>query len=236
MATDVKATGQFVNPETTTAPELKKDDREVNFEKLRRKLESQEREYSDRLSRQEQEIQQLRGHLQPQQRNEDVIIEDGELVEGAKVKRLLVQQEEKLLRKASEIARQTFQQIDSENFAHKIKYAYPDFDDVVNADNAQKLQEKDPEFTALLGEVKDEFRRRELAYKKIKQILKDEVAKPVVKAQEVAQENLKTASNYYTPAGQGPMTNPYGFEFDVRNKSSREQAYARIKNAQKKGF
>lgn len=236
MAIDVNTSAEPVNPETRAAQELKKDDREINFEKLRRKYEAQDRENAERFARQEQELQQLRSHLQPPQRNDDVVVDDGELVEGAKVKRLLAQQEEKLLRKTQEIARQTFQQIDSENFAHKLKYAYPDYEEVVSAENAQKLQERDPEYTALLGEVKDEFKRRELAYKRIKRIVAEEAPKTVVKAQEVAQENLKTASQYYTPAGQGPMTNPYGFEFDVHNKSSREQAYARLKSAQKRAF
>ena len=105
---------------------------------------------------------------------------------------------------------------------------------MVSEQNAERLQEKDPEFVALLAEVKDEYKRRELAYKRMKKLVQEQEV-PKVKAQEVADENRKVAGAYYTPAGQGPMSNPYGFEFDVRSKEAREKAYQRMKAAQKRG-
>ena len=96
-------------------------------------------------------------------------------------------------------------------------------------------KEQDPEFMSLLAEVKDDFKRREMAYKKMKRLSEIREA-PKVKAQEVVEENRKAAGNFFTPSGQGPMNNPYAFEFDVRSPEARAKAYQKLKTAQKRAF
>jgi hypothetical protein len=86
-----------------------------------------------------------------------------------------------------------------------------------------------------LAEVKDDFKRREMAYKKMKKLVQVK-EEPKVKAQDVVEENRKISGNFYTPSGQGPMNNPYAFEFDVRNKEAREKAYQKLKSGQKRAF
>lgn len=209
-----------------------------NFEKLRRKLEALEQEKQERdvvLKRQQETLEQLQAQLRPRSQDEDIVIEDSELVEGAKVKKLLARQEREVLKKAQEIARQTYQQIDSENFSTKLKSAYPDYDRVVNEQNVEKLQDEDPEFYAAVSEVSDNFKRREMCYKRIKKLVQQE-EKPKVKAQDVVDENRKSAGAFYTPSGQGPMSNPYGFEFEPRNLEAKKKAYERLKAAQKRSF
>jgi len=234
MANDVNNLGN-VNQEPKQAQGAVKDDREINFERLRKKTEALEQELLQSkamIQQQSQTLSQWQSRFTPQDRDEFDSLPDDELLDKAKVKRLFEKERQNLRKEAEEIARQTYQRIDNENYQQKLYQAFPDYDQVVSASNAEKLQEKDPEFMALLGEVKDDYKRREMAYKKMKKLAEEE--RPKVKAQDVVEENRKVAGNYYAPSGQGPMNNPYSFEFDVRNKEARQKAYERLKSAQKR--
>lgn len=236
MATDVNSS-ETVNQAANQAQEQQKSDREINFEKLRKKTEALETELQKRdamLNQQQEALNQLQARFQPQDRDELDSLPDEELIDKAKFKRLIEKERANLRKEAEDIARQTYQKIDNENFAARLKTAFPDYDQVVNSENAEKLQANDPEFVSLLAEVKDEYKRREMAYKKMKKLQVEE--KPKVKAQDVVNENRQTAGSYYSPGGQGPSSNPYAFEFDVRSKEARAKAYERLKAGQKRGF
>lgn len=231
MSTDVKS------QETVASADIKTQasDKELNFEKLRKKLEAQEAALQERdamLRQQQQALQELQSRFQPQDKDEFDSLPADELIDKAKFERALAKEREKLRKEAEAIARETYAKIDSENYAVKLKSLYPDYDQVVTESNAAKLQENEPEYVELLSEVKDNFKRREMAYKKMKKFVNED--KPKVKAQEVVEENRKTSAAYYSPTGQGPMTNPYAFEFDVRSKEAKAQAYAKLKAAQKR--
>lgn len=237
MATDVNSS-ETVNQATNQAQEQQKNDREINFERLRKKTEALESELQKRdemLRAQQQTLSQLESRFAPQDRDEIDLLPDEELIDKAKFKRLIEKERTNLRKEAESIARQTYQKIDNENYQNKLYQAFPDYDQVVNASNAEKLQDKDPEFVALLAEVKDEYKRREMAYKKMKKIAQTEQA-PKVKAQDVVDENRKASGSFYTPSGQGPTSNPYSFEFDVRSPEARTKAYERLKAAQKRAF
>jgi hypothetical protein len=207
---------------------------EISLRKKTEALEAQLQEKDQLFQKQQAMIDQMQARFQPTQDEFDSLPND-ELIDKAKLQRIREKDRENFRKEAEQVARQTYAQLDNENFANKLKFAYPDYDEVVNAANAEKLQEKDPEFMSLLAEVKDEFKRREMAYKKMKKLASNE-EKPKVKAQEVVDENRKVAGNYFTPSGQGPMNNPYAFEFDVRNPQARTQAYQKLKAAQKRAF
>jgi hypothetical protein len=211
-------------------------DKELNFRRLEKKAEALEQAILQRdamLDKQQKMLEQMQARFLPQDRDEIDSLPDEELIDNAKFKRVLQKEREHLRKEAEEIARQTYQRIDSENYVQRLQSKYPDYDRVVNASNAEKLQEIDPDYVALLGEVKDEFKRRELAYKRIEKIIRDE--KPKAKAQDVVTENRQAAANFFTPQGQAPMMNPHGFDFDVRSKEARTKAYERLKAAQKRG-
>lgn len=236
MTTDAKSP-EAVAQADNQAQERHRSEQAVRFENLRKKTEALEAQLqeSDQLRQKQQAlIDQMQARFQPD-RDEFDSLPDEELIDKAKLKRIREKDRENFRKEAQQVARETYAQIDSENFASKLKFAYPDYDEVVNATNAEKLQEKDPEFMSLLAEVKDEFKRREMAYKKMKKLSQVEES-PRVKAQDVVEENRKAAGNFFTPSGQGPMNNPYAFEFDVRNKDARAQAYQKLKAAQKRAF
>jgi hypothetical protein len=236
MTTDAKIL-ESVNQEATDTQERHKSEQAVRFENLRKKteaLEAQLQERDQQFQKQKQLMEQMQTRIQPARDEFDDLPSD-ELIDKAKLQKIRERDRENFRKEAAEVARQTYAQMDNDNFATKLKYAYPDYDEIVNTANAEKLQEKDPEFMSLLAEVKDDFKRREMAYKKMKKLAQAE-EKPKVKAQDVVDENRKTAGNFFTPSGQGPMNNPYAFEFDVHNPQAKAQAYQKLKAAQKRAF
>jgi hypothetical protein len=236
MAIDVKSS-ESVNQATNQAQGAQSD-REINFEKLRRKTEALEQAIQDRdvvLKQQQQALDQFQSRFAPQDRDEFESLPNDELIDKAKLQRILQKDRENNRKQTEEIARQTYQRIDSENYQQKLYQAYPDYDQVVNSKNAEMLQEKDPEFMAALAEVKDEYKRRDMAYRKMKKLAQAE-EKPKVKAQDVVNENRQNAGSYYSPGGQSPSSSPYATEFDVRSPDARKAAYERLRNAQKRGL
>jgi len=239
MATQADVNAGVIQPATTTSQvDSEKTAKEMNFEKLRRKLEAQEQAIAERdavLRQQQETLSQLQSRLLPQDRDEFDSLPDDELLDKAKFKRALEKERQKLLKEAEEIARKTYQKIDSENFEQKLLRSYPDYHKVVTEENAQLLEQKDPEFAAILSEVGDQYKRREMAYRRIQRLRSEQKEEAPVKAQDVVKENRQQAAAYYTPSGQQGYANPYGFEFDVRNPAARQQAYQRLKAAQKRG-
>lgn len=234
MSADVQKPG-VIEQGTTQNQEERQSEQQKHFANLRKKLEAleQEKAQQDALLKQQQDmLNQMQARFQPQ--DDWDTLPDEELIDKAKFKKIIEKEREKLRKEAEQIARQTYQQIDSENYASKLKSQFPDYDQIVNEANAQKLQDQDPEFVAALSKIGDNYTRRELAYQKMKKLIQHE-EKPKVKAQEVVEENRKTSGSYYAPAGQGPMSNPYAVEFDVRNPQARAAAYAKLKAAQKRG-
>jgi hypothetical protein len=217
------------------APEKQVRSKDENMERIRKKLEAQDAALQESQRLIQQQAQMLEQFKNPAgQRSSWDDIPDGELIDKAKMQKILEKEKESFKKEAEEIARQTFQRIDRESYQQKLRSQYPDYESVVNAESARELEEKDPEYAALLMELDDEYKKRDLAYRRIKK-LQTSKAQPVVPAQQVVEENKK-ANHYYAPAGQGPMSNPYAFEFDVRSKDAREKAYQKLKSAQKRSF
>ena len=236
MTTDAKIL-ESVNQEANDTQERHKSEQAVRFENLRKKteaLEAQLQQRDQQFQKQNQLIEQMQARIQPDRDEFDSLAAD-ELIDKQKLQRIREKDRESYRKEAQQVARETYAQLDNENFATKLKYAYPDYDEVVNSANAEKLQEKDPEFMSLLAEVKDDFKRREMAYKKMKKLAQAE-EKPKIKAQDVVDENRKTAGNFFTNSGQGPTSNPYAIEFDVRNNDAKKAAYQKLKAAQKRAF
>lgn len=233
MSVDVKSQEVVASADNQTTAQTAQ---QGHFEKLRKKTEYLEQEGQKKdvlLQQMQQELSQFKAQFQPRQVDEFDSMPSDELIDKAKLQRIREKDRENLRKEAEEIARQTYAKLDSENYQQRLYSAYPDYDQVVNSSNAEKLQEKDPEFMSLLAEVKDEYKRREMAYRKMKKLGDD---KPKIKAQDIVNENRQTAGAYYSPGGQGPSSNPYAFEFDVKSPEARTKAYERLKAAQKRAF
>lgn len=231
-------TQEHVATGTDQAQERHRSEQAVRFENLRKKTEALEQELQKRdslLQQQQQALSQLESRFAPKDRDDFDSLPDDELIDKAKFKRLIEKERSSMRKEAEEVARQTYQKIDSENYQQKLYHSFPDYDQVVNAENAEKLQEKDPIFMKALAKVSDNYERREMAYLKMKSMAQVE-EKPRIKAQDIVNENRQTAGNFNPAGGQGAMSNPNSFEFDVRSPEARKKAYERLKSAQKRAF
>jgi len=140
MSTDVNSQEAVGSADTKT--QSQQSDREINFERLRKKLEAQEAALQERdvmLKQQQQVLEQLQARFEPVNRDEFDSLPDEELIDKAKFKRALEKERTNLRKEAEEIARQTYAKIDSENYAAKLKSLYPGFYQIVSEGNAANL-------------------------------------------------------------------------------------------------
>jgi len=213
------------------------EEQKLNFEKLRKKTEALEAKLheSEQLKANYlQAIEQLQAKIQPQTKDEFESLPEDELIDKAKLRRILEKERQYVKEEAIKSARQAYEAIEKENYASKLKTTYPDYEDVVNEQNAQRLQDEDPEFMSALAKIDDDFARRDLAYKKMKKIAQAHFSK--MRAQETVNENQKISASYMNQSGQSPAGNPNNFDFNVRDAEARTKAYKRLRDAQKRGF
>ena len=122
MATDVNSSG-IVNQGANQAQETKRNDQEVNFAALRKKTEALEAQLQERdqiMHKQQQVIDQMQSRFQPAQDEFDSLPSD-ELIDKAKLQRIREKDRENFRKEAEQVARQTYEKLDSENFANKLK-------------------------------------------------------------------------------------------------------------------
>lgn len=222
---------EAVQPADTTVQDSSRSDKDKNFERLRNKLESLESEAHESrevIKKQNELLERMQTAFSSSPQDSD----DYERMDAEDFisKKHLNKWEQRSQEKFKQLAEKAIQEYEKKNYIQKLHHAYPDYEDVVSTENVKKLEQDDPEYAQLLAEVKDDYKRREMAYKRIKKAQKNSIT-----AQQVVEEN-KAKNYYYSPAGQGSSYNSHAIEFDVRNKSARQQAYERLKSAQKRGF
>lgn len=147
----------------------------------------------------------------------------------------LIRQKDKAAfkKEAEEIANRTYEarkkDEEKRNFLPKLKQEFQDYDQVMNESNIAQLEQRDPEFLAEVLDIQDDYKRRKLTYKYLKGLQPTEKAEPKQSIKERVEENQKNP--YYIPAGTGT---PSAMEFDLNSKSARDQAYQKLKAAQRK--
>lgn len=140
--------------------------REYNFERLRRKVEEKE-QLIDQMAR---ELQELKAKSTPAARDELAEIEqeiealdDDDSIEASKIKKL-----KRLLEKRAEMIAESAAErvVQKRTFMDRILRDHPDFNQVVNAENAQKLLEIAPWLAPKFNQNDEDANR--LAYSLIK--------------------------------------------------------------------
>lgn len=216
-------------------------DKELNFRQLEasreaeRKAKEVEKEArmraefeAEMLKRELEEIKQM---LQPKEK--DPLDEVEDYVDPDRLKAKLKIERAALERKAKDIAKQTYDEIKREeqekekrDFLGRLKKEYPDYDQVMNENNLLTLEKVDPLFLDTVLAIPDDYERRKKTYAKLKALPQPEEK---VSIKEKVVENQQNP--YYIPAGSGT---PTAVEFDIRSKSARDAAYAKLKSAQRK--
>jgi hypothetical protein len=228
-----------VNEQANAQPEKAQSheglsNKEFNFRKLEAAREA-DREARIRAEMQAEqmrnELREIKEMLQPKEQDPLDGVED--FVDPVRLKAKLEKERTRFTREAKEIAERTYeerkQKDEKANFFQRLRGQFSDYDEVMNETNLAHLQEEDPVFLDTVVKVPDEYERRLDTYKKIKSM---QAKKP--KLEERASIKEKVEENMRNPYFIQPSSgNPSAVEFDIRSKSARDQAYQKLKAAQK---
>lgn len=232
MAEDIKS-------ESAPPPDNSK---EFNFRAMERKNKDLESrlEQSDKMLRgMQEEIQRLKPQAAsaPQDPFAYYGVERGGLIESEKLIDVMQKErarlEKQIEEKAEKIASSALEKREASRFSERLHERYRDYDEVMTESNYEMLTEQDPEFVESLPEIKDEFKRRELAYKKISKLKAAQKKEPT--AQEIADKNVD-AAYHYTGGQRGAMTQDINWKSFNSSPEAKSKAYAALKAAQRRGF
>lgn len=217
-----------MSEQNTQSTEQKVDnvqkDKELNFERLRKQLESEKAEKQQmqaRLAELERNAQQAKhaAHSDGDEEESNEPYVDHKSL-SKKFSKWEQQLEQKFEKRAEEKARTIVEQ---ERQAGYIK-ANPDFQDVLTQENIEKFAQKHPSIAERMLKMPDNFDRQALLYEQIKalQVNKKEEGKSTV--QQTIDANRK--SPYYQPSGVG--TSPYAPTGDF-SPAGQKAAYDKLK-------
>ncbi len=223
-------------PETKQTPDQGVSDKEYNFRKLEAAREA-DREARMRAEMQAEELRKEMQEIKTMLRPKEIDPLDGveDYVDASRLRAKLEKERANSNEEARRIAKQTYQeekQLDEKrNYLTRLKQQLSDYDEVMTETNLIELEKSDPVFLRAVLRDKDDYTRRFDTYEKIKsmksqvQRTKDET--PSIK--EKVEQNLQNP--YYIPPSSGT---PSAIEFDLSSKASRDQAYAKLKAAQRR--
>jgi len=224
-----------VNPQDLAVPEQKPQeglsDKELNFRRLEAARE-QERDARVRAEMQAEmmrkELEEIKQMLQPKE--QDPLDGAEDFVDPARLRAKLEKERAHFKKEAKEIAKQTIREEREEegkrNYLQRLKSQFPDYDHVMNEQAIANLNNVDPVFLETVLEVPDDYARRLSTYKKLKSM---QNVKPQESIKEKVDENMKNP--YFISPSSGT---PSAVEFDTRSKAAREQAYTKLKEAQRR--
>ena len=221
-------------PENEAQAREELSNKELNFRRLEaareadREARTRAEMEAEMLKREMAEIKQM---LQPKESDPLDDVED--YVDPARLRAKLEKERTAFERKAKEIAKNTYEEIErsrveneKKNFMQKLHKDFPDFDQVMNESNILALEKSDPVFLEAVLAVPDDYERRRMTYNKIKGMRPKEEKKSI---QERVVENQQ--NSYYTSTG---FAAPTAVEFDLNSREAREAAYAKLKQAQRR--
>lgn len=217
-------------PATQATQEPQKSDKEINFDKIRKKMEAMEEENQklrEQVTQQSEVVNRFQSAFQPQTPEIDDYqsLEADDFVSKKHVENTTKRTLEELdgIKKDLQEQRKYYEML-------RLEAKFPDYNEVVNNDSIKQLEQEDPDYAEMLSQLSSDYTRREKAYKRIKKMQKEKLS-----AKETVQNNQK--KNYhYTPYGQSFPYNDGTVDFDVSNPAARTEAYAKLRAAQKRGF
>jgi len=231
MTEGVKEQEPLAAPVKEERPQLASDNARENF----RRLEQAKEEERERRVKAEMENALMKQRLEMLERanqpiEKDPLADVQDYVDPVSLKAVLSQERQRLKKEAEEIAdkklREWKEQEYKQNHMQRLKSEYPDFGNVMTEENVVKFEQSYPEFVQSLLHIQDDYERKKLAYNFFKRNTPKEETKSSIK--EKVEENAKNP--YHIPSGSGI---PAAVEYDLKSKSAREAAYAKLKAAQK---
>jgi len=216
-------------------PQEAPSDKEINFRKLEAAREA-EREARIRAEMQTEamrnELQEIKQMLQPKE--VDPLDGAEDYVDPARLRAKLEKVSANLKKEAKVIAQQTIreerEQEEKKNYLQRLKNQYSDYDQVMNEANIANLESIDPVFIETVLEVPDEYARRLKTYKKLKSL--QQAPQKVEEKMSIKEKVEENARNPYYIAPS--MATPSAVDFDIKSPQSRQQAYEKLKAAQRR--
>lgn len=184
----IEAQSQSPEP-TEQAKEI--SDKEINFQRMREKLQ--------RLEQENQEFKQYITQATPKNsppEEDELGLEDDDIPDGRLVKKLY---------KQIETLKKTYEADKQATLPERLKTKFQDFDQVVTKENLEKLQHTEPEVYASIISGKDLYSKSVSAYKTLKAlgIVKDD---PYVQDKERVHQNQTRPLSAQAIRGQGALS------------------------------
>lgn len=216
-------------------PQEVPSDKEINFRKLEAAREA-EREARIRAEMQTEamrnELQEIKQMLQPKE--VDPLDGAEDYVDPARLRAKLEKVSANFKKEAKVIAQETIreerEQEEKRNYLQRLKNQYSDYDQVMNEANIANLESIDPVFIETVLEVPDEYARRLKTYKKLKSL--QQAPQKVEEKMSIKEKVEENARNPYYIAPS--MATPSAVDFDIKSPQSRQQAYEKLKAAQRR--
>lgn len=195
------------SPQEVAAPEVvsQEETQERNFKALRESKKEAERrahELERKLMMQEEMMAQLLNKAAPQatpQVDEVDSVPDDDYIPKGYVKKLLKKEREEARKIAQEEVQKTLQEQDKARFMDKLKSKFSDFEDVVNPETLELLEQEDPELASTIMDLKDPYKMGLQSYKYIKSRGLAEKAPAARRTKEVEKKIEQNAKTVQSP-------------------------------------
>lgn len=211
---------EVVEPEAKVSDETspntsqsEKNNKEINFERLRKKNEELERQLQE--FRQEYE-RQKQPPIPPQEEDELNALIDDDIITVSQAKKLAQRQAEELVNKA-------FQQKERASLPEKTRSKYQDFDNVMTEENIKKFEQLEPGLAEACSKASNPW---DTTYKMLKKFVVPSAEEKTTKAEEKAQENLQKPASINSVGKKGPLANANSW-----SEASKERLYREMMEA-----
>lgn len=215
-------------------------DKELNFRRLEA---ARDREREARLRAEIQteslkkEIESIKTMLTPKEKDPFEGIEDLADLQPSQFREILAKREAQIKKEFEQALPQKLEEYErtkrKTNFRDTLRNQYPDYDSVMNEDVISSLPEREGRIVESLSKIEDPYERCKSAYEYLKEVLPNLQAPSQSEAlKKKVEENQQNP--YYFDSGFG--TPSPAVEFDVRSKSAKAEAYAKLKAAQRKAI
>jgi hypothetical protein len=211
---------EVVEPEANvsdgTPQEPRKDeksDKELNFERLRKKNEELERYVRDI---QEQFQRQQKPPPPPQEEDELSSLTPDDIITVSQANKLAEKRAKALIDKA-------FQERERASLPDKTRSKYDDYDKVMTKDNIEKFEQLEPGLADACAKASNPW---ETTYKMIRKFVLPAEEKRFDKAAERAEENLQKPSSIHSIGKRGPLS-----QANQWSEASKEQLYKEMMEA-----
>jgi hypothetical protein len=221
--------------ESVAETNKEKSNKDLNFERLRKKaeaLEKENEETKERLAQQQEMLERFQTAFNPSKSAQ----EEFDFLTNEEQERLVRMIEQRLEPKIEQRILGNLKARESERFHDRLIDKYSDYDSVVTSDAVDELQKEDPWFSKLAADKANAPEGKYLVGEAIYHKLKDKRNKKPI-APSPMEDRLKRnkSAGILSAISQASFGMPNAYDFDVNDSEARERAWQAVKKAQRSG-